>query len=288
MDDKKLIKRALRLQSMSAHFLNQTTNKDRIGREQWISTSYGVVRVLEYGFDSQEVAPLFVNMHAGGFVLGCADMDDGMCDHFNRRTGVKVISIDYPKAPQNPYPSAVNAVYDVVRNYVDNAKNYKIDTNSIGIGGQSAGGNLAAVACIVANEHRELSFKYQLLNYPPCDMSIDPLSKPDFGGAASPKMVIMYDICYFEADRDKAKSPYISPMYATEEQLSNLPPTLIIAAGKDSLYEEIVRYSELLKKAGVNVEFHNFCEAEHGFTYMNNPDSKKAWGIMNDFIKMNI
>jgi acetyl esterase len=240
--------------------------------------------VLEYGFDSPNAEPLFINMHGGGFVLGWAAMDEPMCVYFCGRAKVKVISIDYPKAPKNPYPVAVEAIYEVVRHYFDNAGAYKIKADNVGIGGHSAGGNLATVMCIKAKEKGEFSFKYQVLDYPPCDMSIDAYDRPNPKGSVSPKMVDMFNACYFNKDAEIAKSPYISPVYAGEEQLAGLPPALLIVAGRDSLHDEGVRYGKLLKNAGVPLEFHDFADSVHGFTGFNKPDAIKGWEIMADFI----
>ena len=167
MNNKKLIKKALRMQSLMV--LARKFRPAKIGKERLIDTSHGKVSVLEYGFDSPNVEPLFIDMHGGGFVLGWAAMDEPMCVYFCEQAKVKVISIDYPKAPKNPYPVAVEAIYEIVKHYFDNAEAYKINRDSVGIGGHSAGGNLATVICIKAKESGEFSFKYQVLDYPPCD-----------------------------------------------------------------------------------------------------------------------
>ena len=198
---------------------------------------------------------------------------------------MKVISIDYPKAPKNPYPVAVEAIYEVIKHYFDNAEAYKINPDNVGIGGHSAGGNLATVMCIKAKETGEFSFKYQVLDYPPCDISIDAYDRPKPKGALSPKTVDMFNVCYHGNDMEVAKLPYISPVYATKEQLTGLPPALLIVAGRDSLHDEAVRYGELLKDAGVPLEFHEFADSVHGFTYYGKPDAKKGWDIMAGFIR---
>ena len=283
IDNKKLIKKALRLQFLMKFYTKLKPAK--IGKERIVDTSSGKVRVLEYGFDSSEIAPLFIDMHGGGFVLGSADMDEPMCIYFKKQTGVKIISIDYPKAPKNPYPIAIEAIYDVIKHYMDNAEKYRINSNSIGIGGHSAGANLATVICIMAKEKGDFSFKYEVLDYPPCDMSINAFDKNYPKGALSPSLVEMFDACYFNKNYETAKSPYLSPVYATKEQLSGLPTTLLITAGLDSLHDEGVRYGELLADTGVSVESHDFSESVHGFTYNKTPDSQKCQDIMVEFIK---
>ena len=77
----------------------------------------------------------------------------------------------------------------------------------------------------------------------------------------------------------------ISPGYATQEQLTGLPPALLIVAGRDSLHDEGVLYGELLKDAGVPLEFHEFADSVHGFTCFNKPDALKGWEVMAGFIR---
>ena len=283
MDNDKHIKKALRMQALMK--LARKFKPAKVGKERLIDTAYGKVGVLEYGFDSPETEPLFVDMHGGGFVLGWAAMDEPMCVYFRAQAGVKIISIDYPKAPKNPYPAAIEAIYEIVRHYIDYAETYRIDSSNVGIGGHSAGGNFAAVLCIMAEEKGDFSFKYQVLDYPPCDLTVDAYDRPNPKGSVSPKMADMFDACYHNKDRETAKSAYVSPVYATDEQLAGLPPALIIVAGRDSLHDDGVRYKDLLEAAGVSVEFHDFAESVHGFTYNKTPDAKIGWDVMADFIR---
>ena len=285
MGNAKLVKKALRLQLIMK--LASKLKPAKIGKVRLVETTRGNVSVLEYGFDSSETEPLFIDMHGGGFVLGWAAMDEPMCAYFRERTGVKVISIDYPKAPNYPFPAAVEAIYEVIKHYFDNAKAYHIDTESVGVGGHSAGGNFATVMCIMAKEKGDFSFKYQVLDYPPCDMSLDAFERPNPKGAVSPKMVDMFNACYYGKDYESAKTPYMSPVFATSEQLTGLPPALLILAGKDSLHDEGARYYKALTAANVPVEFHEFENSVHGFTYNRTPDAKKGWDVMADFIRRN-
>ena len=245
--------------------------------------SHGKIRVLEYGFDTPELLPLYVDMHGGGFILMSADVDEPMNLFFREKVNMKIISIDYPKAPESPYPIAVEAVYEVIEYYITNASTYNIDINHIGIGGHSAGANLATVTCIRAKENNGPMFRFQLLDYPPLDISTDPFQKPLPRKAISPKLAAAFNACY--TDVETAKSPYVSPIFATTNQLSDLPPVLLIVAGYDSLHDEGVKYCQMLKDAGVSVEFHDFPKSVHGFTYNKKDDAKKAYAIMADFIK---
>ena len=124
-------------------------------------------------------------------------------------------------------------------------------------------------------------FRFQLLDYPPLDISTDPFQKPLPRKAISPKSAAAFNACY--TDVETAKSPYVSPIFATTNQLSDLPPVLLIVAGYDSLHDEGVKYCQMLKDAGVSVEFHDFPKSVHGFTYNKKDDAKRhmqLWQIL--------
>ena len=119
------------------------------------------------------------------------------------------------------------------------------------IGGHSAGGNLSTVICMKAKKEGEFQFVCQVLDYPPLDLATSPLKKPQPKGAIPPKMALMFNACY--VDPAQAKDPYVSPVYATQEDLAGLPPALFILAGGDSLHDEGLKYCEMLKTAGGRV-----------------------------------
>ena len=110
---KQLRKLQMLVSKLLSFFRNFRSNPPR--QEIFIDTEYGKVRTLGYGFENTEKAPVFFDLHGGGFVLGSADMDEAMNVEFNRQVRCKVISIDYAKAPDFPYPVAVNQVYAVVK-----------------------------------------------------------------------------------------------------------------------------------------------------------------------------
>ena len=211
--------------------------KDRSPRQEiFIDTEYGQVRTLGYGFEKPEKAPVFFDLHGGGFVLGSADMDEAMNIEFNRQVGCKVISIDYAKAPDFPYPVAVDQIYAVIKHVYENAEKYSIDPKRMAIGGHSAGGNLSTVICMKAKKEGDFQFVCQVLDYPPLDLATNPLEKPRPKGAIPPNMALMFNACY--VDPVQAKDPYVSPVFATQEDVEGLPPALFILAGGDSLHDE--------------------------------------------------
>ena len=113
--------------------------------EIFVDTDFGKVRTLWYGFENTVKVPIYFDLHGGGFILGSADMDETMNLALKKQVGCKIISIEYAKAPEFPYPTAVNQVYAVVKHIFENAEKYAIDSNKMAIGGHSAGGNLSTV-----------------------------------------------------------------------------------------------------------------------------------------------
>lgn len=242
--------------------------------------------MIEYGFHNKTPASLYVDMHGGGFVLMIARVDDDMNFYLHEKTGAKIISIDYSKAPECPYPAAVKVVHEVVQYYISHAEAFGIDATRIGIGGHSAGANLATVECMIAKERGNMKYVFQMLDYPPLDLGISAYDKPQPENCIPPAQARMFDTCY--AKPEQRKYSHISPVYATQKELTGLPPTLLIVAGFDSLHDEGVKYAELLQQAGVSVEKHEFKNVAHGFTYKKGKDTDKALAIIADFINRHI
>ncbi len=253
--------------------------------EKTINTLHGPVRVLEFGFHSKEVEPLFIDLHGGGFVYESAEIDIPLNLYLSKKAQAKIISIDYPKAPQYPYPIAIESIIEVIQVYLDLCDVFRFDPKAIGIGGHSSGGNLATAIAMRSKHIKGLKFKFQALVYPPLDLATKPELKNNVKGAISPGMANMFNESYVGKDFDKLRSPEVSPIYALKQDLEKMPDTLIIAAGKDSLHDENVQYKDMLESAGVDVEFHDFENAPHGFTYQKSDDGTKALDVIAQFIE---
>lgn len=271
-------KRAKMMQSLQRLALH----RKRSVKTRYIDTSIGAIRVLEYGFEEHTVTPLYFDLHGGGFVLMTADSDDAINRYLRKETGVKIVSIDYPKAPDYPFPAALDAVYEVALHYIRNAEQYFIDASRVGIGGHSAGANLSTVTCMRAKEKGDVRFRYQVLDYPPLDLYTSPFEKPLPKRAIPPQLARMFNRCY--ADPEQTRHPHVSPIYAGKEDLVGLPPAIMIVAGLDSLHDEGLLYAKMLSEAGVEVEVHDFEHAAHGFTLKPGSDTQRALELMASFV----
>ena len=267
-----------------------------IGDDVWYDTDAGKVRALAYGFDDAAVKPLLISIHGSGFVLGSAAMDDPFMMQFVEQCDVKVISIDYTLSPEVMYPVAQDQCYAVCRYAKAHAAELRIDPERIMLMGHSAGGNFCAAIGLRENERPTLGLRGIILDYPPLDIATDPFDKPLPKGCLPPKMCRMFNAAY--CTQEQAKSPLISPVFATKEMVNHFPPTLVITAGNDSLAGEAERFKDTLLRTGVEVAFKRFENAHHGFTITGEKNARKqpedcaasreAWKMMVDFVNQRI
>jgi acetyl esterase len=255
----------------------------KVGKERFIDTSYGKIRVLEYGFEDKTVKPLVFDLHGGGYILGDAEFDEPMNTQFHKEANVKIVSIRYPKAPEQPFPIPLKASYEVIACYAKNAATERIDASRLGIMGHSAGAAISAGICMMAKGKSDFKLNFQILDYPPLDLATDPGAKPQPKGSLSPGMSRMFNACYVKPE--EAKDPLASPVFAKREDLAGLPPALVILAGNDSLHDEGARYIEMLKEAGVPVESKDYPGVPHGFTLKPGPETTDACALMSAYIK---
>jgi acetyl esterase len=263
--------------------VSRTFGRKPAGQEIFIETVFGPVRALTYGFENGEKTPVYFDMHGGGFIMGGAAMDEAMNVQISRQARCKIISIEYAKAPDHPFPAAVDQVYAVVGHVFENAGKYAIDVKKMAIGGHSAGANLAAVACMKAKKAGTFQFACQVLDYPPLDLATSAWEKPQPQGSIPPQTAMMFNDAY--VDPAQASDPYVSPVFAAKEDLEGLPPALFILPGRDSLHDEGLKYAGMLRAAGVGTECHEYPHAAHGFTYRPSADTTDALGKMVDFLK---
>jgi acetyl esterase len=264
----------------------QATHRVR-GTELFLETEAGRVRVLAYNLETSERLPLFVDIHGGGFCLGNAEMDDPFMPEVAEKAGVKIINVDYSLAPRNPFPRPLEECYAAVRYAKDHPDEFGIDASRIAVGGHSAGGNLSAAICLLDHERKELAPKALVLDYPVLDLSTDPYLKPRPQGALSPRLSRLFDRSY-SLDREAAKNPLISPVFAAPEELKSFPPTLMISASQDSLAAEEAVFKDKLESVGVSVTYKLFQGAKHGFTLFKDPAADEAWQMMIDHLRWHL
>jgi acetyl esterase len=210
--------------------------------------------------------PILVYAHGGGFVFCDLDSHDGLCRNIANRIAAIVISVAYRLAPENQWPDAAEDVYTATRWAADNADAVGGDARRIVVGGDSAGGNLAAVTALMARDRDIPPIAGQLLLYPVIAADFDNESYRLFGkGFYNPKPALQwYWDQYVPAPADR-EHPYASPLRAN---LAGLPPAIVVVAGHDPLRDEVIAYSDALAAAGVATVRCLFEGGIHGFMTM--------------------
>lgn len=263
-----------------------------LGNRMLVPTRDGEVRCIFYPAQ-RETAPVYFDMHGGGFVGGSCEDIDFWCDLIRRMLDIHVVSINYRKAPAHPWPAAANDAFDVVSWFYAHAAEYGLDTERMAIGGHSAGGNLAAVTCLRSlRENAPFRFKLQVLDYPPLDLNTSAFDKLSHPMAIPPQLATLFDACYIAPGQ--GDDPLVSPAVAEVEALKGLPPAVVVTAEYDSLCAEAERYAAKLVQAGVPVWSRRFLGSAHGFTMSlggrnplmpEDPNAPAACGMMLDALR---
>jgi len=209
--------------------------------------------------------PVLVYFHGGGYVLGNLDMVDSICRTLANAVECVVVSVEYRLAPEYKFPAAVEDGYAATMWAWENAAAINGDVSRIAIGGESAGGNLAAVVALMARDRSQPSLIYQLLIYPIANhTSLSTESRRLYGENyfLTTDSIEWFAKQYLPAGSDSTNA-YASPLLA--EDLTNLPPGLIITAEYDPLRDEGEAYGDRLQKAGVAVKVSRYPGTIHGF-----------------------
>ncbi len=209
--------------------------------------------------------PVIVYYHGGGFVVGSVDLFDPLSRSLANVTEAIVVSVDYRLAPEHPWPAAVKDAYSAVRWVARNAGELGADPSRLLVGGDSAGGNLAAVTALKARNEGGPPIAGQILYYPGTDLGetdYDSVGKFSDGYGLSSQAMAGFSRAYLGHVDDKSR-PYISPIYADSHR--GLPPALVVTAGFDPLTGSARAYAETLRESGVPVTERHYEGMIHGF-----------------------
>jgi len=216
------------------------------------------------GASPDKPLPVYVNFHGSGYVVFSIDTYDHICRILCRDADCIVVAVDYCKAPEFKFPKPVEEAWASTLWVFDHAAEFGGDAARIAIGGDSAGGGLAAVVTQRAKKSGNPKIAFQLLVYPVTDTREDTQSYKDFaeGYMLTADTMHWFFQCYFNTEAERATldaAPLRNP------DLRGLPPATIIAAGHDPLFSEGIAYAERLKAAGVPTEYVNYEGGIHGF-----------------------
>jgi acetyl esterase len=211
----------------------------------------------------EEPSALLVYYHGGGWVLGDLEVSDSACRVLAVNAGLSVLSVDYRLAPEHRFPAAVDDAVAAFRYAVDHAASLGVDPAAVGVGGESAGGNLAAVVSQITTAEPGPAPAFQLLFFPVTDLSTKHRSYRLFpeGFFLTEAQMDWYRGHYL-ADPSHAFDPRVSPLLA--EDLTGLPHAYVAVAGFDPLRDEGEAYARRLKQAGVPVTLRRHSGLVHG------------------------
>jgi acetyl esterase len=215
----------------------------------------------------EKPSAVLVFFHGGGWVIGDLETHDTLCRQLAVAADVAIVSVDYRLAPENPFPAAVDDAIAATYWVHQHASSLGLDPTRIAVGGDSAGGNLAAVVAITARDRGDLPIAFQLLVYPATEMGQD---SPSYKANGEGYLLTADTMAYFhdqyivapEQDLDWRAAPLLA------KDLSGLPPALVVTAGYDPLRDQGLAYAERLSEAGTKASYVVFERQTHGFILM--------------------
>ncbi|KBZ64538.1 hypothetical protein K875_01926 [Mycobacterium [tuberculosis] TKK-01-0051] len=212
-----------------------------------------------------EEAPLLVFYHGGGWSIGDLDTHDALCRLTCRDAGIHVLSVDYRLAPEHPAPAAIDDAYAAYTWACRHAGELGATQGRVAVGGDSAGGNLAAVVSQLARDEGAPTPVLQWLIYPRTDFTAKNRSLTLFsrGFLLTKRDIDWFESQYLRRSELDRTDPRVSPALA--ESLTGLAPALIAVAGFDPLRDEGESYAEALRAAGVAVDLRYLGSLTHGF-----------------------
>ncbi|MET3289729.1 alpha/beta hydrolase [Brevibacillus fluminis] len=229
-----------------------------------IASPEGDIPIRIYTPEAVGVLPVMVFFHGGGFVLGDLETTDNICRFLAHHAGCIVVSVAYRLAPEHPFPSAVHDAYFATKWVSEKASSFHGDASRIAVGGESAGGNLAAVVSLLARDKSGPAINFQLLIYPAVSFSFDSPSCIECGNKYN---LTLDEMIWFRsnylANEELGALPAVSPMLA--ESLAELPPALVITAEFDPIRDDGEAYADRLNKFGTKAKKKRYAGMVHSF-----------------------
>jgi acetyl esterase len=216
---------------------------------------------------SAQVMPVLVYFHGGGWTIGDRDTHDVLCRQLALGAHCVVVSVDYRMGPEHRFPAAVDDCVAAARHVRDHAVELGVDARRLAVGGDSAGGNLAAAVCLLLRDAGEALPAFQLLIYPATDMrAVAPSHTVNGQGYLLTSDSIAWYRAQYIADPAQWADWRASPLLASKH--AGLPPALVLTAGYDPLRDEGRQYADVLSAAGVATQYVCFERQIHGFITM--------------------
>ncbi|MFF0387354.1 alpha/beta hydrolase [Kitasatospora sp. NPDC004615] len=216
--------------------------------------------------DTDRPGPALLYLYGGGWALGSLETGDPICRSLANATRADVLAVGYRHAPEHRFPAAVHDCWAALDWLSRHAPRLGLDPARIAVGGDSAGGNLAAALTLLARERGGPAIVHQLLIYPNTDHRVPPATLDGEDPALFNRRSVAWYWSYYLADPADARNPLASPLRAPDHR--GLPPATVITAEYDPLREEGEEYAAALRAAGVPVTLRRYPGMPHGFFAM--------------------
>ncbi len=207
--------------------------------------------------------PVIVYFHGGGFVIATIDTYDASARALTNAVGAIVVAVEYRKAPENKFPAAPEDAYAALQWVMNNAASFNGRADRVAVDGESAGGNLATVVCLMARDRGGKMPVYHSLLYPLVNYASESPSYEENANAPFlTRAALRWFASFYLPTSQDAVNPYASPLLTN---LQGLPPATVITEGFDPLRDEGAAYADKLRQAGVQVDYRNYASAAHEF-----------------------
>ncbi len=225
----------------------------------------GAIPVRVYTPEGDRPLPVLLYFHGGGWLLGGLDTEEDTCLGLAKRTPCIAVSVDYRLAPEHPYPAALEDCFAALLRVAEHGLSPAADPLRIAVGGESAGGNLAAALTLMTRDRKGPAITFQALFYPATDLTdATTQSAKDFGDGFLLGSRDMEAVrAMYVPEKKDWSNPYVSPLLAPD--LSLLPPALVVTAGCDPLKDEGKAYALRLSEAGVQAKCVCYEDMIHAF-----------------------
>ncbi|MBC7927345.1 MAG: alpha/beta hydrolase fold domain-containing protein [Bryobacteraceae bacterium] len=211
--------------------------------------------------------PVIVYFHGGGFVIATRDTYDASARALANEAAAVVVSVEYRKAPENPFPAATEDAYAAVQWAFANTAAIGGQPDRVAVAGESAGGNLATVVCMMARDRRGRMPVHQALVYPVTNLASESPSYEENGKALFlTRDALRWFGGHYLSTPQGTTNPYASPLLGS---VQGLPPATVITAGLDPLRSEGAAYADKLRQFGIVVDYRNYETMSHEFFGMN-------------------
>jgi acetyl esterase len=244
--------------------IDPLTSSPEVGAVEDLAIPVGgqEVPVRVYRPEQPARAGAAVFFHGGGWVFGDLQSHDGLCRSITRDSGITTVAVHYRRAPEDPFPAAVEDGVGVVRWLAAHGAEIGVAAPPLAVVGDSSGGNLAAAVSLVLRDEGDSPVAFQALLYPVTDPAMDTES---YRQNADDPFLSAGEMIWYWAQYGDGKAPDDPRAAISVAELRGLPPTFLLVAGLDPLRDEGLALADALRRSGVPVRCHEYRDMPHGF-----------------------